>query len=161
MPLPEADGGRVGPVARTLADRGARVRALRFEAPTCTAEEAAAAAGCLLEQIVKSLVFVADGAPVMVLVAGHRRADKEKVARACGASAARLADPETALANTGYPVGVVPPAGHPKDLATVVDSALTSYDTVWVASGREDELIEIASADLVRVTGATVADVGR
>jgi prolyl-tRNA editing enzyme YbaK/EbsC (Cys-tRNA(Pro) deacylase) len=95
---------------------------------TRTAKEAAAAVGCEVGQIVKSLVFMRGDEPVMVLCAGDQRVDADGLGL-------RAATPEEARAATGFAIGGVPPLGHDRDLETVVDESLARFDVVWCAAG--------------------------
>jgi len=132
-----------------------------------TAPMAAAALSKHLNQdvpvgaIVKSLVFTADGRPVLVLVAGDRRADIGKLKAATGASAVEMADAETVRAATGYAIGGVPPVGHSSSLPVVVDRSLERFETVYAAAGHPHSVFPIPFARLVEVTRGRVADVTR
>jgi len=130
-----------------------------FPAGTRTAADAAAAIGCQIGQIVKSLVFMADQAPLVVLTSGANRVDPAKVGRAAGAAAVRKADAAEARAATGYAIGGTPPFGHARDLPVLVDRDLTRFEPVWAAAGTPHHVFPISPADLVRVTGGRVADV--
>lgn len=123
---------------------------------TRTAPEAAAAVGCELGAIVKSLVFrgAESGAPVLVLVSGDRRADEGVLAQALGEPVER-ADAAWVRAVTGYAIGGVPPVGHPAPLRTLVDEGLMRFETVWAAAGTPRTVFPIAPAELARLTGAT------
>ena len=103
---------------------------------TRTAPEAAAAVGCELGAIVKSLIFrgAGSGDPVLVLVSGDNRADETRVAEELGEDIER-ADADFVRAHTGYAIGGVPPVGHPAPLATLVDEDLLRFDVVWAAAG--------------------------
>jgi prolyl-tRNA editing enzyme YbaK/EbsC (Cys-tRNA(Pro) deacylase) len=128
-----------------------------FPEGTPTAEAAARAAGCKLEQIVKSLVFVCDGTYALVLVPGDRRAEKEKVAAAAGAEAARVARPEEVLAATGFEPGAVAP--FPTDIAVVaMERTLLQHGVVWVGAGSPAHMAAVAPADLERLSRARTAD---
>ena len=107
----------------------------------------------------KSLVFLAAGDPVLVLVSGSDRVDESKLAAAVGAHAVRRATANEARAATGFVVGGVAPFGHRVPLPVVVDDALRRHEVVWAAAGLPDAVFPIAPADLVRLSGATEADV--
>ena len=130
----------------------------RFPDTTRTAADAARAIGCEVAQIVKSLVFVADGRPVIALVSGANRADAAKLARALEASEVRRADASEARSATGYAIGGVPPFGHAGQLPVLVDRDLTRFDVVHAAAGLPDATFPIAPADLVRASGGRVVD---
>lgn len=138
---------------------GVEIAIRRYPAGTHTAEDAARAIGCGVAQIVKSLVFIAAGDPVVVLVAGDDRVDESKLATVLGTSSARRATANEARDATGFVVGGVAPFGHKVPLRVVVDRALLRHDEVWAAAGLPDAVFPIAPAELVRVAGATEADV--
>jgi prolyl-tRNA editing enzyme YbaK/EbsC (Cys-tRNA(Pro) deacylase) len=132
-----------------------------FPAGTRTAAEAAAAVGCEVGAIVKSLVFVADGAPVLALVSGANRVDTARLAAAVDADAVRKADADEARAATGFAIGGTPPFGHTGTGVTrvVCDPDLLDHPTVWAAGGGPTSVFPLAPADLVRASGATVAPI--
>jgi Cys-tRNA(Pro) deacylase len=149
------------PVARVQAALDAlelNVQIRRFEVPTATAAQAAAAIGCELGAIVKSLCFTIDGRPVLVLAAGDRRVDSKALRRIFGVSKkkVKIADPATVLAATGYPVGGVPPVGHPEPLPTLLDESLARFEIVYAAAGSSDTIFPIRYEALVEVTGGEV-----
>ncbi|MGH3440997.1 MAG: YbaK/EbsC family protein [Nitriliruptorales bacterium] len=109
-----------------------------WPAGTRTARDAAAAVGCEVGQIVKSLVFVADGRAVVVLTSGSNRVDTGKVAAHLGAAEVRKADAEEARAATGFAIGGTPPLGYPAPLPVLVDRDLLAYEVVWAAAGTPD-----------------------
>jgi prolyl-tRNA editing enzyme YbaK/EbsC (Cys-tRNA(Pro) deacylase) len=129
-------------VAERLREAGLDVTVREHAASTRTAAEAAAAAGCELGQIVKSLVFVDAGGPVLVLCAGDRRVDAAALA-ARQASAAEVRDA------TGFAIGGVPPLGHDRPLRTVVDSSLRRFPTLWCAAGTPRAVFEVETARLI------------
>ncbi len=141
------------------AQHGVDLDVRRYPEGTHTAEDAARAIGCEVAQIVKSLVFLAAGDPVVVLVSGSDRVDETKLAAVLGAYSARRATANEAREATGFVVGGVPPFGHVSAVPVVVDDALLRHDTVWAAAGVPDAVFPIAPADLVRLSGATEADV--
>lgn len=136
---------------------GLTVETRSFPEGTRTAEDAASAIGCDVGQIVKSLVFLLDGAPVVALVSGANRLDEQRLAAALDGVAVSRADADTVRAATGYPIGGVPPFGHTSPLPTAVDEDLLGYDEVWAAAGTPRDVFPVAPADLVQVTGGTVA----
>jgi Cys-tRNA(Pro) deacylase len=135
------------------------IHVVEFAASTATAPEAAAAAGCELGAIVKSLLFLIDGRPILALVAGDRLADSKKLAARfdVGKKKVKLADAATVLRVTGYEVGGVPPVGHPDKLPTLVDESLGRYETVWAAAGAHNAVFPIAFSKLVEITSGQVA----
>jgi prolyl-tRNA editing enzyme YbaK/EbsC (Cys-tRNA(Pro) deacylase) len=136
-------------------DFGVEVR--RFPDGTRTAVDAARAVGCELGQIVKSLVFVAGGRPVVALVSGANRLDPSRLAAVAGGPVAK-ADAETARAATGYSIGGVPPFGHATDVPVFMDRDLLGYEVVWAAAGRPDSVFEIEPRRLRELSDAVVTD---
>jgi Cys-tRNA(Pro) deacylase len=145
-------------VAAAAAAAGLEITIRRFPEGTRTAVDAAAAVGCDVSQIVKSLVFVADGRPVVALVSGADRLDPTRLAAALGAHDIQRADGEAVRAATGYAIGGVPPFGHADPLPVLMDRSLFDHDIVWAAGGRPDAVFAVSPADLERVAGAQVAD---
>jgi prolyl-tRNA editing enzyme YbaK/EbsC (Cys-tRNA(Pro) deacylase) len=125
-----------------------------------TADEAASALGVPVGAIVKSLVFTADGDPVMVLASGDHQVDTAAVAAALGVSKVRRADADTVRAATGYPIGGVPPVAHSTDLRVLVDRHLATYDVLWAAAGTPHAVFSTSFDELVRLTAGDPADVG-
>lgn len=148
-------------VADAAAAMGLAIDVTRFPEGTRTAEDAARAIGCEVGAIVKSLVLDSDEGPLLVLTSGANRADEKKVGHALGRGRVRRADTDTARAATSYPIGGTAPFGHPAPLPTLLDADLLAYEEVWAAAGTPDSVFAIAPEDLVRATGATVADVKR
>ncbi len=128
-----------------------------FPEGTRTAVEAARAVGCELGQIVKSLVFIAGGKPVVALVSGSNRLDEHKLAMVAGKPVAK-ADAETARAATGYSIGGVPPFGHVTAVPVFMDRDLMRFPVVWAAAGRPDSVFEIEPARLRELSNAEVVD---
>jgi len=143
--------------ALTLADAPGEIRMLPDAVHTAAA--AAAALGVEVGQIANSLIFDADGEPLLVLTSGAHRVDTAKVARLVGATSVRRATPEFVREHTGQPIGGVAPVGHPKPIRTVVDTALDRYDEVWAAGGIPPAVFPTTFAELVRVTTGTPAEV--
>ena len=130
-----------------------------FPDGTRTAADAARAIGCQVDQIVKSLVFVADNEPVLVLTSGGNRVDVVKVGKERSAAVVRKADAGEVRAATGYAIGGTPPFGHARDLPVLIDRRLTGFEVVWAAAGTPHHVFPIAPADLLAATGGRVADV--
>jgi prolyl-tRNA editing enzyme YbaK/EbsC (Cys-tRNA(Pro) deacylase) len=137
---------------------GHDVEVRRFPQGTKTAQDAARAVGCELGQIVKSLVFVADGAPVLALVSGVNRADTDRLRVLVGAAEVRRANADEVRAATGYPIGGTPPFGHPGPIPTFIDTDLMAHDEVWAGAGAPDAVFGIAPEELRRATQGSVAD---
>lgn len=129
----------------------------QFPQGTRTATDAAHAIGCEVAQIVKSLVFVAGGRPVVALVSGVNRLDEKRLASAAGEPVVK-ADPETARAATGFAIGGVPPFGHATEVPVFMDRDLLAHSVLWAAAGRPDSVFEISPERLRELSRATVAD---
>jgi Cys-tRNA(Pro) deacylase len=142
----------VARVEAALRELGIASTPMVFDRPTSTAEEAAVAVGCELGQIVKTLVFVADGRYVLVLAAGDRRVDPASLARLLGMPRKRLrmATPAEVLAATGFEVGGVPPVGHRQRFDVIVDESLARFATVWAAAGAPNAVFAVEPGELVR-----------
>ena len=124
-----------------------------------TAPAAAAALGIAVGQIANSLVFDADGAPLLVMTSGAHRVDTGKVAAELGVGKIKRASPEFVREHTGQAIGGVAPLGHPKPVRTLVDTALEQFPVVWAAGGVPQAVFPITYAELLRVTDGTAADV--
>ncbi len=133
----------------------------RFPDGTRTAADAAAAVGCELAQIVKSLVFVADDDPVLVLTAGSNRVDEDLVATALGVDHIGKADAALVRSATGFAIGGTPPFGHVGELVTLVDEDLFDHQVVWAAAGTPDSCFPIAPGRLTELARARRVTVAR
>lgn len=141
------------------AQLGVAVAVREMDHSTHTAEDAAAAVGCVVGAIVKSLVFLAGSEPLLVLASGPNRVDLAVLSGEL-AEPVRMADAKTVKSVTGFSIGGVPPFGHTRPLRTVMDRDLLGHDEVWAAAGAAtavfpiapSALAEIARAELVRVT---------
>ena len=145
-------------VAGYLRDSGAEARIEEFPEGTPTARDAARAVGCDLAEIVKSLVFLCDGRPVVALVPGDRRADARKVAAAVGARKAKVAGPVEVEAATGFAPGAVAPFPLPDVSEVLIEPLLLSRDLVWVGAGSPRHMAGLSPSELVRLTRARSAD---
>ena len=131
-----------------------------FPEGTRTADDAAAAIGCPVRAIVKSLVFMTgDDTPLLALVNGGSRADEAALARAAGVAEVRRATAEEVRAHTGYAIGGTPPTARVGVVARVVDRTLLELDEVWAAAGTPRDVFPITPGRLVELTGAVVADI--
>ena len=148
----------VARVVDAAREAGLQIEVERFPEGTRTAADAARAVGCDVAQIVKSLVFMADEAPVLALISGANRVDVERLTDAIGATDARRADGDEARAATGFAIGGVPPFGHDGRVSVVVDRDLTTHEWLWAAAGLPDAVFRSSSSELLRVSGGTVAD---
>jgi prolyl-tRNA editing enzyme YbaK/EbsC (Cys-tRNA(Pro) deacylase) len=135
-----------------------QIRVLPASAPT--AATAAAQLGCEVGAIANSLVFSADGAPLLVMTSGAHRVDTDRVAALIGVEAVRRADARSVRNWTGQVIGGVGPVGHPAPIRTLVDTWLEGYDVVWAAAGHPHAVFPTSFAELLRITGGTPADVG-
>jgi prolyl-tRNA editing enzyme YbaK/EbsC (Cys-tRNA(Pro) deacylase) len=155
------DPGQLHPnlarVVAAAASAGLPIEVQRFPEGTRTAADAARAVGCDVAQIVKSLVFVADGEPVIALVSGADRLDPGRLAAALGATAVRRAHGEEARAATGFAIGGVPPIGHARALTILMDERLLAHDLVWAAAGLPDAVFKAPPGELQVAAGARVA----
>lgn len=142
---------------RAAAELGIDVDPVTYPDGTRTAADAAAAIGCELSQIAKSLMVMSDDGPVLALTAGHNRLDLEKLGAIVGREM-RMANADEARAASGYAIGGTPPFGHPAPIPTLIDPALLTHETVYGAAGTPDRCFPIESARLQAVTGAEPAD---
>jgi prolyl-tRNA editing enzyme YbaK/EbsC (Cys-tRNA(Pro) deacylase) len=134
------------------------VEVRRLEASTRTVKDAAVAVGCEEAEIAKSIVFVADGDPLVCVASGRHRIDTEKLADALDVAEVRQAGAEEVRAATGYAIGGVPPFGH--DLPVVFDEELLRHERVWAAAGDPNSLFEVNPRELAECVKARVLAVG-
>ena len=147
-------------VTDRLAELGATGSVKVLDGSARTAAQAAEQLGIEVAQIANSLVFSADGAPLLVVASGGHRVDTAKVAALVGAGSVDRADADFVRTHTGFAIGGVAPVGHPEPLRTLVDTALGQYDEVWAAAGHPHAVFPTTYAELLRLTGGTAADVG-
>ncbi len=146
-------------VAEVLRELGVPGEVRELPEPAPTAATAAAQLGCTVGAIANSLVFSADGAPLLVLTSGAHRVDTTRVAALIGATAVKRADPDFVRRSTGQVIGGVAPVGHPEPLRTLVDTWLEPYDVVWAAAGHAHTVFPTSFAELVRITSGSAATV--
>ena len=146
-------------VASAARDAGLEIEVERFPEGTRTADDAARAVGCQVGQIVKSLVFMADGTPIVALVSGANRVDLGRLAVSVAAQEVRRANGDEARAATGFAIGGVPPFGHARPVSVVIDRELIGHERLWAAAGLPDAVFAIDPDALVRASGGTVADI--
>ena len=144
-------------VVDAAAAAGLPIEVQRFPEGTRTAADAARAVGCDVAQIVKSLVFMADGEPVLALVSGADRLDPQLLATVIGASVLRRADGDEARAATGFAIGGVPPIGHARPITVLIDEHLLTHDVVWAAAGLPDAVFRVSPHALQAAAGARIA----
>jgi prolyl-tRNA editing enzyme YbaK/EbsC (Cys-tRNA(Pro) deacylase) len=154
------DHPTVQAVTAVLADQGVTGQVVALPESAPTAAIAAAQLGCDVGAIANSLVFDADGSPVLVLTSGAHRVDTDRVAALLGVTRLRRASPEFVRGHTGQAIGGVAPVGHPHPLRTLVDVWLARYDTVWAAGGHPHTVFPTSYDELLRITGGSPADVG-
>jgi len=147
-------------VVQALADVGARGEVRPLSESARTAKEAAAALGVEVGQIASSLIFLADGEPVLVVASGGHRVDTAKVAALLGVVEVGKATADEVRAATGYVIGGVAPLGFPSPIRTLVDLALDQYDEVWAAGGHSHWVFPTTYAELLHLSGGQGADVG-
>jgi prolyl-tRNA editing enzyme YbaK/EbsC (Cys-tRNA(Pro) deacylase) len=137
-----------------LHERGLEIEVVTLPDSARTAQEAARAIGVEVGQIVKSLVFNRDGAPVLVLTAGDRQVDTQRLNLT-------RANADEVRAVTGFAIGGIPPLGHDTEIETVVDESFRRFETVWAAAGHPHAVFEVRTEALIdAIPGATVIDVG-
>ncbi len=161
-----ADGGaqqhrNVGRVVDAGTAAGIDVVPRRFPEGTKTAADAAAAIGCDVGQIVKSLIFAVDGEVVLAYVSGANQLDESKLAAAAGGERCTRVDADTVREATGFPIGGVPPFGHRTALRVFVDPDLLVHDEVWAAAGTWHDVFPLTPQQLVDASGALVTDLRR
>lgn len=152
-------------VQAALRARGHDGPVVTFAESTRTSAEAAAAIGCTVGQIAKSLVFKtkATGRPVLVIASGANRVDEKAVAAVLseqtGGEKIGRADAAFVRAATGYAIGGVPPVGHEAPILIVIDRDLLHYEDIWAAAGTPNAVFRLSPATLEALTGGTVADI--
>lgn len=147
-------------VADTAQNLGLNINIKEFEETTRTAEDAAAAIGCTVAQIVKSLVFVVNGQPVIALVSGPNRLDEKKLAALYGVGKKKVkrANADVVRQATGFAIGGVPPFGHATPLPVYIDEDFWQFEVIWAAAGTPNAVFAIIPDDLVRATRGIRAD---
>ena len=151
---------RVAEVTRLLSDAGATGEVRVLPAEVRTAAAAAEALGVPVGAIANSLVFSADGSPVLILTSGAHRVDEAKVADLLGVPSVTPAPAAFVRTHTGQVIGGVAPIGHPEPIGTLVDIELARYDRVWAAAGHPAAVFCTSYDELLRLTAGTAAEVG-
>jgi len=140
---------------------GPAFQVLEFEGSTRTSQDAAAAIGCTVAEIAKSLIFKSsEGRAVLVIASGVNRVDEKKVRALLGAKIER-ADADFVREATGFAIGGVPPIGHATPSVVLIDHDLERFSAVWAAAGTPNAVFKITPADLVRLTQGQVADIAK
>ena len=146
-------------VRNTLKLLGAQGEVRRLDDSARTAKEAADALGIEVGQIASSLIFLADGEPVLVIASGKHRVDTTTVASILAVSEVTKATADDVRKATGFAIGGVAPVGHPEPLPTIIDIALSHYDEVWAAGGHPHYVFPTSYDELLRITGGEAAEV--
>lgn len=155
---------KLNPATQVIQDflraHGLNAQVVEFEKSTKTAQEAAEAMGCLVEQIAKSIIFrgAASGRGILVITSGKNRVSEAKVAALAGESPAK-ADAAFVRAVTGFAIGGVPPFCHSQSLKVFIDEDLLVHETVWAAAGTPHSMFPISPAELQRLALAEPADI--
>jgi prolyl-tRNA editing enzyme YbaK/EbsC (Cys-tRNA(Pro) deacylase) len=147
-------------VQEALAERGVQSAIVYLERAARTSAEAAAAVGCRVDQIAKSLVFrgATSGRPLLVIASGANRVDETRVASVVGEPLGK-ADADFVRAHTGFAIGGVAPLAHPAPLTTLIDEHLLKWDRIWAAAGHPHTVFPLTPSELVRITGGRVLGV--
>jgi prolyl-tRNA editing enzyme YbaK/EbsC (Cys-tRNA(Pro) deacylase) len=147
-------------VREALASLGAQGEVRALDDSARTAAEAAAALGIEVGQIANSLIFMADGEPVLVMASGGRRVDTLQLAAILEVSSLEKANADQVRSATGFAIGGVAPVGFPEPLRTIVDIALSRFDVVWAAGGHPHYVFPTSYDELLRITAGEAAEVG-
>jgi prolyl-tRNA editing enzyme YbaK/EbsC (Cys-tRNA(Pro) deacylase) len=147
-------------VQEALTARGLPCRVVELPVSTRTAQDAAAAVGCAVGQIVKSLVFrgTRTDRPILVLASGANRVNEARLSELVGEPVGK-ADAAFVRAHTGFAIGGVAPIGHPAPLVTYIDADLLQYAEIWAAAGTPNAVFALTPADLQALTGGTVVTI--
>ncbi len=154
----------VADVQAALERAGLTTQIQLFDNSTATSQMAADNIGCELGQIVKSLAFIVDGQPILVLASGDQRVDDRKIAELYGVSRkkVKIATPDECLASYGFAPGGVPPLGHrTPGLPTYIDDSLQRFDQLYAAGGASNAIFPITLAELLAVSSGRIVDVVR
>ncbi|MFC4896112.1 YbaK/EbsC family protein [Streptosporangium amethystogenes subsp. fukuiense] len=157
--MPEKLHPNVEKVAAVLREHAVPGEIVTFAEATPTAASAAAQLGCEVGAIANSLIFDADGEPLLVLTSGAHRVDTDLIAGTAGVAKVKRADPAFVRAATGQVIGGVAPVGHPAPVRTLVDTWLGKYDVVWAAAGHPHTVFPTSFDELVRITGGVPVEV--
>lgn len=153
------DPGGAERVRAWMFERGIAGELIRPGDPTPTVEAAAAALGVKPEQVIKSLLFLVDGSPYLVIVRGTARVQTAKLLQALGAREARLGKKTEVEAITGFPVGGTPPFAHRQSVPILIDRGVLNLVEIYAGGGSDDVMLRLRVADLVQATGARLLDV--
>ena len=133
---------------------------LRLSVPTPTVETAARAVGAHADQIIKSILFIVDGRPVLVIANGLSSIKRQAIAKiyGVGKGKVKLASAEMVLEISGYEVGAMPPFGHQQPLTTLIDKRVLDFNQAYAGGGAENALLQLTPQDIVKVSGAMIMD---
>ena len=157
MPLSQLDTEHL---EKFIHENGVRGQLIHINVPTPTVESAAAAVGTNPDKVIKSLIFLVDGNPVLVIASGIQKVDRRTIAKhfEVGRKKVKLADADTVQTVTGFVVGAVPPIGHLTPLTVVIDEQVLGHDLVYGGGGGIDKLLEIDPKEILNYTNATAID---
>jgi len=156
--LKESLGG-VERVRAWMLERGVPGELIRPGDPTPTVEAAAAALGVKPEQVIKSLLFLVDGSPYLVIVRGTARVNTAKLLQVLGAGEARLGKKAEVEAITGFPVGGTPPFGHRQTVPVLIDRGVLDLEEIYAGGGADDVMLRLRTADLLGATSGRIVEV--
>ncbi len=146
-------------VEEFLTEKNITYRIFEFEESTHDAKSAADALGVELGQIAKTIVFLADGEPVVVVTCGDRRVNFKKLKKALGVKKVRFAAPDFVVERTGFAVGAVSPFGLPDDVRVLIDSTVKRFEKIYPAAGETNAMCEVSVSDLLALVREMVVDV--
>lgn len=147
-------------VHEALVAAGVQGRIVETLGPSPTAATAAEQLDIEVGQVANSLIFDADGEPLLVLTSGQHKADTKRLAAFIGAKHVHRPGADFVREHTGQPIGGVAPLGHLRPIRTIVDTQLDAWDVVWAAAGHPHYVFPTSFAELVRITGGEPFDVG-
>jgi len=147
-------------VQRALSAYGLEYRVVEMSATTRTAKDAAAAIGCAVSQIAKSVVFrtVRGGKPVLIIASGTNRVNEKQIAAILGESIEK-ADADYVLNSTGFAIGGVPPLGHSTAIDTLIDADLMKFEVIWAAAGTPNAVFRLSPRDLQKLTNGKIVEI--
>ncbi len=157
MPLSQQDTEHL---EKFIHENGVHGQLIHINVPTPTVESAAAAVGTSPDKVIKSLIFLVDGNPVLVIASGIQKVDRRTIARhfEVGRKKVKLADADTVQAVTGFVVGAVPPIGHLTPLTVLIDKRVLQHSTVYAGGGSIDFLLKLDPSEILELTDASPID---
>lgn len=147
-------------VQQIVQELGFDFTVVEFDASTRTSADAAAAIGCTVGQIAKSLVFKGKttGKPILVIASGANRVDEKIIKVVLGEKIGR-ADADFVREQTGFAIGGIPPVGHSQPIKTIIDQDLLQYDEIWAAAGTPNAVFKLTPEELTAMTGGEIAEI--